>query len=226
MINGAALPLIINYIRKMKSTTTTTTLLLVATSLHGLLLIAATNQHPKIEDRPAPQPNPMYPLKSLFVRTKGQYAHILTQELQRKGKYHNYLDIKQIRSHYCLGWDVILKITVDDTTFFNPQTLWPKRPEVEWVEDALNKDMTWVTWIHFDSWGDDPYHSDDEVFCSKQSVSIDLSENDDDCSSTTRNDEDQQIDVLISADYTTHKKFGDKKQRRGNARTQQGNNCI
>ena len=224
MINGAALPLII---RKMKSTTTTTLLftlvvtLTVATSL--LVQNGLAKKHHKTEDD-KPEPNPMYPLKSFFMRTKGQFANSLTQELLRKGKYHNYLDIKQFRSHYCLGWDVILKVKVDDTTFFNAQTIWPKRPEVEWVEDALNQDLSWVTWIHFDSWGDDPY-LDGEVFCSKHSVSIDLNDDDKDFPQPTE-DDDQQIDVMISADYTTtsksqHKKFGDK--RRGNAaRTQQG----
>ena len=207
MINGAALPLII---RKMKSTTTTTLLftlvtLTVATSL--LVQNGLAKKHHKTEDD-KPEPNPMYPLKSFFMRTKGQFANSLTQELLRKGKYHNYLDIKQFRSSFCLGWDVILKVKVDDTTFFNAQTIWPKRPEVEWVEDALNQDLSWVTWIHFDSWGDDPYR-DGEVFCPKQSVSIDLNDDDDDDDKdfprrpTEDDDEDQQIDVMISADYTT-----------------------
>ena len=70
-----------------------------------------------------------------------------------------------------------------------------------------------MTWIHFDSWGDDPY-LDGEVFCSKHSVSIDLNDDDDkDFPPQPTEDDDQQIDVMISADYTTtsksqHKKFG------------------
>ena len=72
---------------------------------------------------------------------------------------------------------------MDDTTFFNPNTIWPDKPEVIWVQDALNSDMTWVIWIHDNSWGADTFDDkvkDIQMFCHKQSVAIDLNEDEDD----------------------------------------------
>lgn len=185
MINaGLAISVVITYFRT-KTTTKTNLLLpilLVATSL--LIHTGVTAKHHQVEDKPetktSSSSNVMFPLKTFFLRTHGQYARLLTDKLQRKGQYHNYLSIKQIRSRYCLGYDVMLKVQVDDTTFFNPETVFPKRPEVEWVEDALDSDMTWVLFIHYESWAVEQYEDNPEVFCPKQSVSIDLSEDEND----------------------------------------------
>ena len=67
--------------------------------------------------------NDMYPLKTFFIYTSSREAIALSQTLPRKGKYHNYINIIQYRSHYCFGWHVKLKVVVDDTSFFNAGTV-------------------------------------------------------------------------------------------------------
>ena len=109
----------------------------------------------------------------------------MIHQLSQHRQYHNYLTIHVIASAFCLGHDVILKVTTNDTNFFNPKSaVWPKRPEIEWVFHALNGDLSDVLLIHFQSFfvplNDDD--NDDETqeaaaaaaFHSKARVTIDL----------------------------------------------------
>jgi len=80
---------------------------------------------------------------------EAESIHLMSQH----GLYQKYLTIHKIESAYCLGPDVILRVTTDDTTIFRPgSTPWPTRPETEWVFQALNGDLSYVIFIHFRSY--------------------------------------------------------------------------
>jgi len=61
----------------------------------------------------------IHPIHTLFVRTSDIMADKMAYEFAKYGKYHNYLKVNQIKSRYCLGYNVVLKVLTDDTTFFN-----------------------------------------------------------------------------------------------------------
>ena len=61
----------------------------------------------------------LYPIQTFFVNTGETMADEMAHHFARYGKYHNYLKVSQIKSKFCLGHTVILKVSTDDTTFFN-----------------------------------------------------------------------------------------------------------
>jgi len=97
--------------------------------------------------------NTLYPLKTFFVKVPAEKEAETIHLFSQHGLYHKYLTIHKIESTYCLGHNVILRVTTDDTTIFNPSaTPWPTRPETEWVFQALNGDMSNVVFIHYRSY--------------------------------------------------------------------------
>ena len=95
----------------------------------------------------------LYPLKTFFVKIPAEKEAETIHLFSQHGLYHKYLTIHKIESAYCLGHNVVLRVTTDDTTIFNPvATLWPTRPETEWVFQALNGDMSNVVFIHYRSY--------------------------------------------------------------------------
>ena len=74
----------------------------------------------------------------------------MSHKLLQGGSYHNFLEVHQIRSRACYGWNVILKVTTDDTHFFDLKTaVWPTRPEFEWIASALNNDLSGIYYSHY-----------------------------------------------------------------------------
>ena len=129
--------------------------------------------------------NNMYPLKTFFVKVPAEKEAETIHLFSQHGLYHKYLTIHKIESAYCLGHKVILRVTTDDTTIFNPvATPWPTRPETEWVFQALNGDMSNVIFIHYRSYfvppndesdgGDDGRGDSTAVYKSIARVQIDL----------------------------------------------------
>ena len=97
--------------------------------------------------------NNMYPLKTFFVKVPAEKEAETIHLFSQNGLYHKYLTIHKIESAYCLGHNIVLRVTTDDTTIFNPvATPWPTRPETEWVFQALNGDMSNVVFIHYRSY--------------------------------------------------------------------------
>ena len=97
--------------------------------------------------------NNMYPLKTFFVKVPAEKEAETIHLFSQHGLYYKYLTIHKIESAYCLGHNIILRVTTDDTTIFNPSaTPWPTRPETEWVFQALNGDMSNVVFIHYRSY--------------------------------------------------------------------------
>jgi len=125
------------------------------------------------------------PLQTFFVKVprerEAESIHLMSQH----GLYQKYLTIHKIESAYCLGPDVILRVTTDDTTIFRPgSTPWPTRPETEWVFQALNGDLSYVIFIHFRSYFVPPNDESDgggdnaaAVYKSIARVQIDLGQN-------------------------------------------------
>ena len=92
----------------------------------------------------------LYPLKTFFIRTSDVEANRMSHKLLQGGSYHDFLEVHQIRSRACYGWNVVLKVTTDDTHFFNSKTaVWPTRPEFEWIANALNNDLSGIYYIHY-----------------------------------------------------------------------------
>jgi len=107
----------------------------------------------KAEEDSTDGANNMYPLKTFFVKVPAEKEADTIHLFSQHGLYHKYLTIHKIESAFCLGHNVILKVTTDDTTIFNPSaTPWPTRPETEWVFKALNGDMSDVIFIHYRSY--------------------------------------------------------------------------
>ena len=97
--------------------------------------------------------NNMYPLKTFFVKVLAEKEAETIHLFSQYGLYQKYLTIQKIESAYCLGHNVVLRVTTDDTTIFNPvATPWPTRPETEWVFQALNGYMSNVAFIHYRSY--------------------------------------------------------------------------
>ena len=124
------------------------------------------------------------PLQTFFVKVpkerEAESIHLMSQH----GLYQKYLTIHKIESAYCLGPNVILRVTTDDTTIFRPgSTPWPTRPETEWVFQALNGDLSYVVFIHFRSYFVPPNDESDgggdnaAVYKSIARVQIDLGQN-------------------------------------------------
>ena len=97
--------------------------------------------------------NTLYPLKTFFVKVPSEKEAETIHLFSQHGLYHKYLTIHKIESAYCLGHNIVLRVTTDDTTILNPSaTPWPTRPETEWVFQALNGDMSNVIFIHYRSY--------------------------------------------------------------------------
>ena len=111
----------------------------------------------------------LYPIQACFVKTNERIADEMAHQFAKVGKYHNYLDVKQIKYKFCLGHSVVLKVSTDDTEFFNKKhAVWPTRPEVDWIVNALRNQLIDVYFIHFESYAgpppnDDGKHSYEEI---------------------------------------------------------------
>ena len=105
----------------------------------------------------------LYPVQTFFVKTGEGQADEMAHQFAKYGKYHNYLTVNQIKSKFCLGHSVILRVSTDDTEFFNQKhAVWPNRPEVDWVADALRNQLKDVYYIHFDSYTEPPPKDDSD----------------------------------------------------------------
>ena len=131
----------------------------------------------------------LYPLKTFYIRTSDVEANKMSHKILQDGSYHNFLEVHQIRSRACYGWNVVLKVTTDDTHFFNSKTaVWPTRPEMEWIASALNNDLSSVYYIHFLTYTIPPNMETGEergqlavtdLYCDTTSISVDLRETND-----------------------------------------------
>ena len=131
----------------------------------------------------SPSRNNGLSLKTLYIKTDDNYRTELSHKLMLRGKYHNYLKIRELRSEFCLGTKVILAVTTDDTYFFNPKrAVWPARPELEWTMHALSNDLSHVYFIHFAAYTLPPDLTDGSeeavksLFCDKESISINFTD--------------------------------------------------
>ena len=126
----------------------------------------------------------LYPLKTFFIRTSDVEANKMSHKLLQGGSYHDFLEVHQIRSRACYGWNVVLKVTTDDTHFFNSKTaVWPTRPEFEWIASALNNDLSSIYYIHYLTYTVPPNMEAGEgkgelalndLYCDTTSISVDL----------------------------------------------------
>ena len=131
----------------------------------------------------------LYPLKTFFIRTSDVEANRMSHKLLQGRSYHDFLEVHQIRSRACYGWNVVLKVTTDDTHFFNSKTaVWPTRPEFEWVANALNNDLSSIYYIHYLTYTIPPNMETREekgklalndLYCDTTSISVDLRETND-----------------------------------------------
>ena len=147
------------------------------------IVIGAIAKYP-----PPPPPSykdHFYPLRTYFIGTR------MSHKLLEGGAYHDFLEVHQIRSRACYGWNVVLKVTTDDTHFFNAKAAaWPTRPEFEWVSNVLNNDLSDIHYIHYLTYTIPPYLETGEekgklvmndLYCNTTSISVDLRDmNDDD----------------------------------------------
>ena len=143
-----------------------TLLLLCCCVAIGAAIAAAASQ----SSRPPPPPpqqdgykdDHLYPLKTFFIRTSDVEANKMSHKLLQGGSYHDFLEVHQIRSRACYGWNVVLKVTTDDTHFFNSKTaVWPTRPEFEWIANALNNDLSSIYYIHYLTYTVPPKYGDE-----------------------------------------------------------------
>ena len=128
----------------------------------------------------------LYPLKTFFIRTSDVEANRMSHKLLQGGSYHDFLEVHQIRSRACYGWNVVLKVTTDDTHFFNSKTaVWPTRPEFEWIANALNNDLSGIYYIHYLTYTIPPNMETssgeekgklavNDLYCDTTSISVDL----------------------------------------------------
>ena len=166
--------------------------------------IAAVTATQSSRPRPPPQQDGykddhLYPLKTFFIRTSDVEANRMSHKLLQGGSYHDFLEVHQIRSRACYGWNVVLKVTTDDTHFFNSKTaVWPTRPEFEWIANALNNDLSGIYYIHYLTYTVPPNMETREekgklalndLYCDTTSISVDLREDrgDDDNNSDKNN---------------------------------------
>ena len=169
------------------------TLLLLCCMAIGAAIAAA-------QSRPRPPPPPpqqaggykegyLYPLKTFYIRTSDVEANKMSHKILQDGSYHDFLEVHQIRSRACYGWNVVLKVTTDDTHFFNSKTaVWPTRPKMEWIASALHNDLSSVYYIHFLTYTVPPNMETGEergqlaatdLYCDTTSISVDLRETND-----------------------------------------------
>ena len=180
------------------------TLLLLCCMAIGAAIAAAQSR-----PRPPPPPPPrqdgykddhLYPLKTFFIRTSDTEANKMSHKLLQGGSYHDFLEVHQIRSRACYGWNVVLKVTTDDTHFFNSKTaMWPTRPEFEWIANALNNDLSSIYYIHYLTYTIPPNmergEDDDDkgrlalndLYCDTTSISVDLRDRNDDDKDNDKN---------------------------------------
>ena len=165
-----------------------TLLLLCCCVATGAAIAAATRS------RPPPQQDGyldhLYPLKTFFIRTSDVEANRMSHKLLQGGSYHDFLEVHQIRSRASYGWNVVLKVTTDDTHFFNSKTaVWPTRPEFEWIANALNNDLSSIYFIHYLTYTIPPNLETGEergklalnnLYCDTTSISVDLRDTNDD----------------------------------------------
>ena len=114
----------------------------------------------------------------------------MSHKLLQGGTYHDFLEVHQIRSRACYGWNVVLKVTTDDTHFFNSKTpVWPTRPEFEWIANTLNNDLSGIYYIRYLTYTA-PQNLEtgeemgklalNDLYCDTTSISMDLRDMDDD----------------------------------------------
>ena len=177
------------------------TLLLLCCVAIGAAIAAAAAA---TQSRPRPPPSQgqqqaasyrdhLYPLKTFFIRTSDVEANKMSHKLLQGGSYHDFLEVHQIRSRACYGWNVVLKVTTDDTHFFNSKTaIWPTRPEFEWIANALNNDLSGIYYIHYLTYTVPPNMVEttrgeekgrlavNDLYCDTTSISVDLRDRHDD----------------------------------------------
>ena len=161
------------------------TLLFLCCVAIGAAIAVATQSRP----RPPPQQagykeDYLYPLKTFYIRTSDVEANKMSHKILQGGSYHDFLEVHQIRSRACYGWNVLLKVTTDDTHFFNSKTaVWPTRPKMEWIASALNNNLSSVYYIHYLTYTIPPNtETGDErgqlavtdLYCDTTSISVDL----------------------------------------------------
>ena len=158
------------------------------------------------QSRPRPPPPPqhdgykddhLYPLKTFFIRTSDVEANRMSHKLLQGGSYHDFLEVHQIQSRACYGWNVVLKVTTDDTHFFNSKTaVWPTRPEFEWIANVLNNDLSSIYYIHYLTYTIPPNLETGEekgklavtdLYCDTTSISVDLRDRNDDDDNSDKN---------------------------------------
>ena len=178
-------------------------LLLCCCAAIGAAIAAVTATQ---SSRPRPPPPPqqggykedyLYPLKTFYIRTSDVEANKMSHKILQDGSYHDFLEVHQIRSRACYGWNVVLKVTTDDTYFFNSKTaVWPTRPEMEWIASALHNDLSSVYYIHFLTYTIPPNMETGEergqlaatdLYCDTTSISVDLRETNDNNSDKNNN---------------------------------------
>ena len=142
------------HLKNSMLTNNTRTLLLLCCCVAIGAAIAAAPQSSRPRQPPPQQggykEDYLYPLKTFYIRTSDVEANKMSHKILQNGLYHDFLEVHQIRSKACYGWNVVLKVTTDDTHFFNSKTaVWPTRPEMEWIASALNNDLSSVYYIHF-----------------------------------------------------------------------------
>ena len=178
-----------------------TLLLLCCCAAIGAAVIAAVTATQS--SRPRPQQGGykedyLYPLKTFYIRTSDVEANKMSHKILQDGSYHDFLEVHQIRSRACYGWNVVLKVTTDDTHFFNSKTaVWPTRPEMEWIASALHNDLSSVYYIHFLTYTIPPNMETGgeergqlaatDLYCDTTSISVDLRETNDNNSDKNNN---------------------------------------
>ena len=97
----------------------------------------------------------------------------MSHKLLQGGTYHDFVEVHQIRSRACYGWSVILKVTTDDTHFFNSKTaVLPTPPEFEWIANALNNDLTISP--NLETGEEKGKLALNDLYCDTTSISVDL----------------------------------------------------
>ena len=140
-----------------------------------------------------------YPLKTFFIRTSDVEPNRMSHKLLQGRTYHDFLEVQQIRSRACYGWNVVLKVTTDDTHFFNAKAMvWPTQPKFEWISNTLNNDLSSIYYIHYATYTLPPHLETGEekgklamndLYCDTTSISVNLRDiNDDDRDDNNRED--------------------------------------
>ena len=161
-------------------------------AIGGLIAVTSSSSSSSHRRQDDYKEDHLYPLKTFFIRTSDVEANKMSHRLLQGGSYHDFLEVHQIRSRACYGWNVVLKVTTDDTHFFNSKTaVWPTRPEFEWIANALNNDLSGIYYIHYLTYtippnmergGDEDKGklAVNDLYCDTTSISVDLRERDDD----------------------------------------------